>query len=81
MKKHLTSIAAVLAVLFQGCNNKEDFQIDISGTWVNRDGAMLVLNKDSSFVGKSLPAEYFTFFTSNKEVDGKRIKKWYMEGK
>src|SRR5205823_13889667 len=46
---------------------------DIIGTWVSSDGATLELNKDSSFIGKSLPAEYFTFFTNKKDIQGKRV--------
>lgn len=64
---------AFLLILFHACSNNETVQTDISGTWANPDGAMFIFSKDSSFVGKQLPAEYFTFFTIKAEVEGKRI--------
>lgn len=84
MKQTLIGLGAMLSMFFQACNTqmKEPTQSDILGNWVSSDGAMLELNKDSSFIGKSLPAEYFTFFTSKKDVEGKRVSgsgKWKME--
>jgi hypothetical protein len=73
MKQILTGATTFLLILFQACSNYGTVQIDISGTWVNLDGAMMVFRKDSSFVGKQLPAEYFTFFTTKEVVEGKRI--------
>src|SRR5438067_12887050 len=72
MKQILINATATL-ILFQACMNNGAAQPDISGTWVNPDGATLVFSKDSSFVGKQLPAEYFTFFTKIEKVAGKRI--------
>src|SRR5690349_19574210 len=73
MKQILTSATAFILILFQACRNKEVVQLDITGAWANPDGAVLELNKDSSFVAKALPAEYFTFYTSKKAVEGIRI--------
>lgn len=75
--KQLIVATAVLSILFQACNSnskvKESAQIDVVGAWKNSDGAIIELNKDSTFIGKSLPAEFFTFFTSKQEVQGKKI--------
>jgi len=79
-------VVAMLSILFQACNNdnevKDTMQIDIVGSWKSSDGAMLIINKDSTFTGKSLPAEFFSFFTSKQEVQGKKVEgsgKWKIE--
>jgi hypothetical protein len=83
MKKMVYTILA-LSIFFHACNNqkKDTMQTDLVGDWLSSDGALISLNKDSSFTGKSLPAEYFTFFTSQKDVQFKKIDgngKWRMD--
>lgn len=67
------SLSAILPILFQSCSNKNPTTADVIGTWANADGATLELHKDGTFTGKSLPAVYFTFFTSKKDVEGKKV--------
>ena len=69
-------------IFFSSCGGKEPVQNDIFGTWHGPDSAMLVFNRDSTFIGKALPAEYFTFFTSREEVNGKKVNgsgKWELK--
>ena len=78
----MINLIAIFSVLLQACGGKGPTPKDILGTWINQDGAMLQINSDSSFIGKSLPAQYFTFFTSKSEVEGKRVDgmgKWKLE--
>ena len=83
MKQTLIGFGAMLSMFFQACNSQmnEPTQSDILGNWVSSDGAMLEFNKDSSFIGKSLPDEYFTF-ALKKDAEGKRVSgsgKWELE--
>lgn len=84
MKEVVIVISAVFSIFFQACNSqmKDSDKIEIVGIWKSSDVAILTLNKDSTFVGKSLPAEFFTFFTSRQEVEGKKVNgsgKWRIE--
>lgn len=84
MKQVIITVGVSLSIFFQACTSqvKEPTQNDILGTWISSDSGILRLNKDSSFIGTSLPAEYFTFFTSIKDVEGKKINgsgKWKIE--
>jgi hypothetical protein len=76
-------LTAILPIFFQSCSNKKATTVDVIGTWANADGATLELHKDGTFAGKSLPAVYFTFFTSKKDVEGKKVNgsgNWRIEG-
>jgi hypothetical protein len=78
----MMNLIAIFSVLIQACGSKGPTPNDILGTWITQDGAILQINSDSSFIGKSLPAQYFTFFTSKSEVEGKRVDgkgKWKLE--
>jgi hypothetical protein len=71
-----------LWMVFASCANKQPTLKELAGTWVSEDGAVLELNEDSSFVGKMLPAQYFTFFIYKKEIEGKKINgsgKWKLQ--
>jgi hypothetical protein len=61
------------SILLISCSSNKPTATDLIGTWANADGATLELHKDSTFVGKSLPTVYFTFCTSKKDVEGKRV--------
>lgn len=72
----------MLSILLQACGGKEPTQNDVIGTWKSSDGATFIFNNDGTFIGESLPAEYFTFYTSKSEVEGKKINgtgKWKLE--
>lgn len=52
------------------------------GAWNSSDGGMFLFNENGSFSGKSLPAKYFTYFTSENEVLNKKVNgrgKWKLE--
>lgn len=69
----MINLIAIFSVLLQACGGNGPTPNDILGTWITRDGAILQMNSDSTFVGKLLLAQYFTFFTSKTEVEGKRV--------
>src|SRR5437868_6178136 len=73
MMKIVMSTALILSIFFQSCKSKELMQNDIIGTWLSSDGDIMELNKDSSFIGKLLLAEYFTFFTLINDIQSLRI--------
>lgn len=63
----------MLSLLLQACGGQNPTQMDIIGKWESSDGASFSFTKDGEFSGTFLPGQYFTFFTSEKEVQGKRI--------
>ena len=82
MRQLLIIVSAILSLFFQGCGDKKPTQNDVIGTWTSSDSAKLELNKDGTFIGGRLPAEYFTFFTSKWDVEGKKVNgsgKWQID--
>ncbi|MFI5193207.1 MAG: hypothetical protein ACHQD7_04100 [Chitinophagales bacterium] len=72
----------MLSFLLQACGGNQPTQNDVVGTWKSPDGAILIFDQDETFSGKSLPAEYFTFYTSKSEIDGKKVNgtgKWKLK--
>src|SRR4051812_35486789 len=71
-----------LSMLFTSCTNKQPTSKELVGTWQSEDGAILQLNEDSSFVGRMLPAEYFTLMRYTEEIKGKKLNgsgKWKLQ--
>jgi hypothetical protein len=57
--KYISIVAAsIISIFFQACSGKAPQHKDIVGTWVNPDGAMVVLVDNGEFSSKSVPAEY-----------------------
>jgi hypothetical protein len=65
MKYLSTCIGIILPIFFQACSGKSPIREDILGAWMSSDGAVLVFNKDGTFVGDSIPSRFgFTSFDS-----------------
>lgn len=82
MRKLFICLMIFFPVLFIGCVGTPPTKEDIIGNWGNPDGAEFNFNADGTFKGKSLPAEYFPFYTSRKDVLRQGVDangKWKME--
>jgi len=55
MKKIAIVFWNFLIVLLLGCSQSKPENLEMVGIWTNPDGAILQINKDGTFVGKSLP--------------------------
>lgn len=61
--RYISIVAAyIISVFFQACSGKAPQRKDIVGTWVNPDGATVVLLENEEFSAKSFPAEYVLKF-------------------
>lgn len=73
----------IIAIALTGCmSSKQPLQDEIIGTWVSSDGATLQLKKDGNFIGKDLPAEYFSFHIHKEEALNRKINgegRWRLE--
>lgn len=73
MKSTVKIVCIILTMIFYECASPDPIKDDIVGRWVSSDGAVLELNKDGSFSGRSLPGEKI-FFPSiefmNKRFEG-----------
>ena len=65
MKYLSISVGIILSIFFQSCSGKAPVREDVLGAWMSSDSAVLVLNKDGTFVGDSIPSRFgFTSFDS-----------------
>jgi hypothetical protein len=58
MKRVLIAIGVTLSIFFQACNAKTPTRDDVIGVWISSDNAVLVLNKDGTFTGDSIPTRF-----------------------
>ena len=64
----------ILAMTILSCNNEPAIgEKDIVGLWKSSEGASFSFTKNGEFSGVFLPAQYFTFYTSKKDVIEKKI--------
>lgn len=53
------SIAFIFLIILCSCGNKRPTHESVIGTWLNADGAQLVLKPNGTFLGSSLPCTLF----------------------
>ena len=58
MKYLSISVGIILLIFFQSCSGKAPVREDVLGAWMSSDSAVLVLNKDGTFTGDSIPTRF-----------------------
>ena len=58
MKYLSISVGIILLIFFQACSGKAPVREDVLGAWMSSDSAVIVLNKDGTFTGDSIPTRF-----------------------